>query len=236
MTLPVVILAGGLATRMRPITEKIPKSLIEVAGKPFISHQLKFLRSQGIRKVVVCTGYLGTMIEDVVGLGSDFGLEVSYSPDGPKLLGTGGAIKQALPILDETFFVLYGDSFLPIDYEPVQRAYVSSQKPALMTIVKNSNLWDKSNVSYSGGQLLEYNKHLPASNMSYIDYGLSVLSRDLFADHQTGCVFDLSEIYEKLTKNGQLEGYLVNNRFYEIGSNQGLRETEEYFLKKGNLV
>ena len=236
MTLPVVILAGGLATRMRPITEKIPKSLIEVAGKPFISHQLKFLRSQGIRRVVVCTGYLGKMIEEVIGLGGDLGIEVTYSYDGVKLLGTGGAINKALPFLDESFFVLYGDSFLPINFEPVQRAYFSSRKPALMTIMKNSGKWDKSNVSFSGGQLLEYNKQSPSSDMNYIDFGLSVLSRALFANYQKDCVFDLSEIFEQMSKNSQIEGYLVNNRFYEIGSNQGLKETEEYFLKKGNQV
>ena len=234
MTFPVVILAGGLATRMRPVTEKIPKSLIEVAGKPFISHQLNFLRSQGIREVVICTGYLGNMIEEVVGLGSDFGIEVKYSPDGAKLLGTGGAINKALPILDESFFVLYGDSYLPIDFEPVQRAFLSSQKPALMTIIQNSDKWDKSNVSFSGGQLLEYNKQSPSPDMSHIDYGLSVLSRALFENYQRDWVFDLSEIYEELSKNGELEGYLVNKRFYEIGSIKGLKETEKYFLKKGN--
>jgi NDP-sugar pyrophosphorylase family protein len=234
MKLPVVILAGGFATRMWPMTKKIPKSLIEVAGKPFISHQLKFLKSKGIQKVVICTGYLGKMIQDVVGLGSEFGIQVSFSPDGAMPLGTGGAIKQALPMLDESFFVLYGDSFLPIDFEPIENAYVCSQKPALMTIIKNSNQWDKSNVLYSNGELLEYNKDRPNSEMSYIDYGLSILSRDLFTKYDKYRSFDLSDIYSKLSLNGQLEGYIVNKRFYEIGSYAGLKETEKFLSSQGN--
>lgn len=236
MTLPVVILAGGLAKRMRPVTEKIPKSLIEVAGKPFICHQLNFLKSQGIKKVVLCTGYLGKMIEDVVGSGADFDIEVSYSYDGSKLLGTGGAIKKALPILDDSFFVLYGDSFLPINFAPVKNAYVSSQKPALMTIVKNFNKWDKSNVSYLDGKLLEYNKGQPSTNMRYIDYGLTILSKDLFKNYKTGFYLDLSELYHKISIKDQLFGYLVTKRFYEIGSFKGLKDTQEYLLSKGNLL
>lgn len=234
MTLPVVILAGGLATRLRPITEKIPKSLIEVAGEPFICRQLKYLESQGIRKVTLCIGYLGDMIESVVGSGGEFGIEVSYSPDGAELLGTGGAIKQALPFLDETFFVLYGDSFLPINFSSVEKAFLSSQRSALMTILKNSDQWDKSNVSYLGDQLVEYNKECPSSDMNYIDYGLGILSRDLFDSYEAGRAFDLSEIYKNLSHQSQLKGYPVNQRFYEIGSRQGLKEAEQFFLNKGN--
>ena len=128
MTLPVVILAGGLATRLRPITEKIPKSLIEVAGKPFICRQLEYLESQGIQRVTLCIGHLGEMIESVIGSGSQFGMEITYSPDGPNLLGTGGAIKKALPLLDESFFVLYGDSFLPINYSPIEEEFRTQPK------------------------------------------------------------------------------------------------------------
>ena len=116
MTLPVAILAGGLATRLRPITEKIPKSLVDVAGEPFIVRQLDYLFRQRVRDVVLCIGYLGEMIEAVVGDGSRFGLRVSYSIDGPILLGTGGALRRAAPLLGEAFFVLYGDSYLPVDY------------------------------------------------------------------------------------------------------------------------
>jgi MurNAc alpha-1-phosphate uridylyltransferase len=147
--LPVVILAGGLATRMKPITEKIPKSLIEVNGKPFILHQLDYLKSQGIQNIVLCIGHLGHMIKSLIGDGKALGLNIQYSLDGDKLLGTGGAIKKALPLLSKDFFVLYGDSFLPIDYKNVEDAYVSSKKNALITVIKNNNQWDKSNVEFT---------------------------------------------------------------------------------------
>ena len=156
--LPVAILAGGLATRLRPITQTIPKALIEVAGKPFIDHQLRYLKKQGIRQVVLCIGYLGEMIQEVVGDGSAFGLHVTYSPDGRVLLGTGGALRQALPVLGEDFFVLYGDSYLPVNFLAVQEAYKASKKPALMTVLLNGDRWDKSNVVFEGGRLVEYNK------------------------------------------------------------------------------
>ena len=233
MTLPVVILAGGLATRLRPITEKIPKSLVEVAGEPFICRQLKYLESQGINKVTLCVGYLGEMIESEVGKGNQFGLEVTYSFDGPKLLGTGGAIKKALPFLDQNFFVLYGDSFLPINFSSVEEAFHASQKLALMTILKNDDQWDKSNVAYLENELVEYNKECPNSDMNYIDYGLGILSSGLFDSYEEDHPFDLSEIYKNLSHQSELEGYLVNQRFYEIGSHQGLEETTNFFLTRG---
>lgn len=229
--MPVAILSGGLATRMRPITEKIPKALIEVAGKPFICHQLSYLHKQGIREVVICTGYLGQMIKDVVGDGSRFGLVVRYSQDAPTLLGTGGAIKLALPYLGEAFFVLYGDSFLPIDFSAVERTFYEAAQPALMTIMRNRNQWDKSNVMYCNGMLQEYNKLSPRQDMQYIDYGLGVISAKVFEDYPDGQPFDLADIYQKLSLKGQLKGHEVYERFYEIGSLNGLIEANNYFLK-----
>jgi NDP-sugar pyrophosphorylase family protein len=231
--LPVAILAGGLAKRLRPITETIPKALVEVAGEPFILRQLKFLREQGIHKVVLCVGYLGEMIRSVVGDGARYGLDVTYSLDGPVLLGTGGALKQALPLLGENFFVLYGDSFLPIEFAPIQQAYFDSGKTALMTVLKNGDQWDKSNVIYTDGELLEYNKKNPKPSMAYIDYGLGVISSRVLQNRAVGEVFDLAEVYHELSLLGQLAGYEVQERFYEIGSHSGLHEAEEYFLKKG---
>src|SRR5450755_2044106 len=166
--LPVAILTGGLATRLRPITERIPKALIEVAGRQFICRQLDYLRGQGITRVVLCTGYLGEQIEAVVGDGSAFSLDVCYSPDGPTLLGTGGALKRALALLGERFFVLYGDSFLPCDFLDVQQAFVNSGRPALMTVLLNGDRWDKSNLLFRDGQIIEYNKYAPRSEMKYI--------------------------------------------------------------------
>ena len=233
--LPVAILAGGLATRLRPITETIPKALVDVAGQPFIFRQLKFLRGQGVQKVVLCIGYLGEMVQSLVGDGSQFGLDVTYSPDGPVLLGTGGALKQTLPLLGQNFFVLYGDSFLPIDFAPVEKAFFESGKTSLMTVLKNGDRWDKSNVAFSDGELLEYNKKNPKPNMAYIDYGLGVLHSSVLDSYPTKEAFDLAEVYHALSLQGQLAGYEVHDRFYEIGSHSGLNEAEDYFLTQEKL-
>lgn len=228
--LPVAILAGGLATRLRPITETIPKALVDVAGKPFIVRQLSYLREQGISHAVLCIGYLGDMVRDVVGSGESFGLEVSYSEDGPNLLGTGGALAKAIPLLGDDFFVLYGDSFLPVNFSAVLDAYEKSKRPALMTVLKNQNQWDKSNVLFVDGRLLEYNKREPRAEMTYIDYGLGVVSASVLKQRPVGQSFDLADVYQDLSLQGQLAGLEVHERFYEIGSNTGLKETEDYFL------
>jgi MurNAc alpha-1-phosphate uridylyltransferase len=230
--LPVAILAGGLATRLRPITETIPKALVEVAGRPFICRQLEYLHAQGIRSVVLCISYLGEMIQAVVGNGSKFGLDVSYSLDGPVLLGTGGALKQALPLLGEQFFVLYGDSFLPVDFSKVGRAFFQSNKAALMTVFENQDRWDKSNVLFRQGELVKYNKHAPLPEMAYIDYGLGVLASRVLETYPIGQAFDLAEVYHALSLKGQLAGCEVYERFYEIGSHEGLKEAEGYFFTK----
>jgi len=230
--LPVAILAGGLATRLRPITETIPKALVDVAGVPFICRQLDYLHTQGIRKVVLCIGYLGEMIQAVVGDGSKFGLDVSYAPDGPMLLGTGGALKQALPLLGEQFFVLYGDSFLPVNFAAVEKAFFESNKLALMTVLENGDRWDKSNVLFRAGELIEYNKHAPRPEMAFIDYGLGALTGSTLNSYAVGQNFDLAEVYHMLSLQGQLAGYEVHERFYEIGSHSGLKETETYFLNQ----
>ncbi len=230
--LPVAILAGGLATRLRPITETIPKSLVEVAGKPFVLRQLAYLRDQGVRRVVLCIGYLGEMIEEVVGTGGGLGLDVAYSTDGPELLGTGGALKKALPLLGERFFVLYGDSFLPVNFSAVQDAFERSGQDALMTVLHNGDRWDKSNVLFQGGRLLEYNKHAPRQEMAYIDYGLGVLSASVLQGYPDGQALDLADVYQDLSRQGRLSGMEVHQRFYEIGSHNGLKEAEAYFLNK----
>jgi len=230
--LPVAILAGGLATRLLPMTQEIPKSLIEVAGQPFILHQLEYLRKQGISSVVLCIGFLGEMIQEAVGNGSRWDMHVSYSPDGPALLGTGGALRQALPLLGEQFFILYGDSYLPIDFSDVQKKYADSTKKGLMTVLKNKNQWDKSNVEFSADQILEYNKTLIRPQMHYIDYGLGLLQGATLQAYPAGQSFDLSKVYNDLSIAGELAGYEVFERFYEIGSHQGIADTEAYLLEK----
>lgn len=230
---PVAILAGGLATRLRPITTHIPKAMVDVAGKPFISWQLDYLRRQGVTHVVLCVGYLGEQIEAFVADGASYGIQVDYSFDGPKLLGTGGALKQALSKLGEAFFVFYGDSYLPINFQSVANDFQHQKKPALMTVLKNNNEWDKSNVLFSNGSLLEYNKHHPLAEMAYVDYGLGVMSASVIAQYSEEC-FDLADVYHQLSIVGNLAGYEVFERFYEIGSHDGLRETIER-LESDNL-
>jgi NDP-sugar pyrophosphorylase family protein len=225
-TIPVAILAGGLATRLRPITEKIPKSLVSIAGEPFLAHQLRLLHSRGLRRVVLCVGYLGEMIEREFGDGSGFGMNLQYSFDGATLLGTGGALRRALPVLGEEFFVLYGDSYLPIDYAAVLAAFRASGQPGLMTVFRNEGAWDLSNVHFADGRIVRYDKRDRTSEMHHIDYGLGLFKASVFADRPADQPFDLAEVQRELVAKGALAGHEVFQRFYEAGSHAGLAELE----------
>lgn len=236
---PVIILAGGLATRLRPITEKIPKALVEVGGQPFIAHQLNLLNSHGIRSVVISAWYKGEMINDFVGDGSRFGMNVQYVFDGDKPLGTGGAIRRALPLLDGPFFVLYGDSYLPCDYADIQLHFDSHKQPGLMTVYRNEGKWDTSNVEMANGQIFCYDKKTRTPRMEFIDYGLGLFQPEVFASLLEGQSADLAKIYQRLVADHSLLAYEVKQRFYEIGSFEGLRELDgllagnsNQFLKK----
>ena len=233
--LPVAILAGGLATRLHPITKTMPKALVPVAGRPFVLWQLEYLRDQGVSRVVLCTGYRSTQIEQIVGNGSQFGIVVEYSDDGATLLGTGGALGKALPLLGPEFFVLYGDSFLSVSFSTVEQAYYGSDRPGLMTVYRNEGEWEASNVVFNNGQVLEYNKTKPRHDMAYIDYGLGVLSKSVVEHYCQEKVFDLATVYEALANARQLAGFEVVERFYEIGSPDGLAQTEEYLRSKVSL-
>ena len=230
--IPVAILAGGLATRLRPITEKIPKSLIPVAGKPFLAHQLELLKSRGIRRAVLCVGYLGEMIRRDFGHGEKYGVKLDYSLDGEKLLGTGGAIKRALPLLGDDFFVLYGDSYLPVDYAPIAEFFQRSGKPGCMTVYRNEGKYDTSNVVFAGGEIKVYDKKVKLPEMRHIDYGLSLFKSSVFDVYAADQVFDLAEVMGKLVREKQLAGYEVPERFYEMGSPAGLAELETLLRSK----
>jgi len=230
--LPVAILAGGRATRLRPLTDRVPKSLLNVAGRPFIFHQLEMLRVQRIERVVLCVAHLGEQIQAAVGDAAPPGLTVSYCFDGNRLLGTAGALKQALPLLGEEFFVLNGDSYLRCSLPEVQAAYRTAGRPALMTVLRNDNRWDRSNVLFRDGRLLAYDKRAPRSDMSHIDFGLSVLSGAVFTRYARESIIDLSDVFRDLAQRGELAALEVSQRFYEIGSPQGLTETEK-FLTRG---
>jgi NDP-sugar pyrophosphorylase family protein len=223
---PVAILAGGMGTRLRPAAEKIPKALIPVAGQPFLAHQLRLLHGSGIHKVVLCVGYRGEMIEREFGDGGNDKMELSYSFDGPELLGTGGALKKALPLLGDRFFVLYGDSYLPINYAAPAHAFVNSGKLALMTVFRNEGRWDNSNVWFQNGAIKNYSKEEQTGEMQHIDYGLGVLSSAALADWPDGKTFDLAEVYCDLISRNELAGLEIGQRFYEVGSPQGLGELD----------
>jgi len=232
-SLSVAVLAGGLATRLRPLTDAIPKSLVEVNGKPFVFHQLRQLREQGVEEVVFCVGHLGEQIRDAVGAGSDWGMRISYSFDGDVLLGTGGALKKALPLLGKSFFVLYGDSYLPIDFREVRKAFEQSGAEALMTVLLNENQWDASNVVFENGAIAEYDKRSKRPGMRHIDYGLGILSAPVLDYYASGKAFDLADVYRDLAAKGRLAGFEVKTRFYEIGSVKGIEDTEAFLANEG---
>lgn len=223
---PVAILAGGLATRLRPLTEKVAKTMIEVGGQPFIAHQLRLLQRERISRVVLCLGYLGEQVEAFVGDGARFGVSVEYCYDGCSLLGTGGALRRALDRLGSEFLVMYGDSWLDTRFAAVVDAFRASGRSALMTVYRNCDRWDRSNIWFEHGRVLAYDKKIRLPQMHYIDWGLSMTKADVMAGYPAQTAFDLAEVYGRLAQNGDLAGYEIATRFYEIGSPEGLREAQ----------
>ena len=228
---PVALLAGGLATRLHPITRTIPKALVEVAGRPFVEHQVALLHRNGIRRVVLCVGFLGEEIQAHLGDGSRFGMELAYSFDGARLLGTGGALRRALPLLGDRFWVLYGDSYMDIDYAAVFADFHRQGLLGLMTVLHNKNQWDTSNVLFRDGRIRRYSKRELCPEMTHIDYGVSLLCRSALERLQPNQVCDLADLYGSLVAEGQMAGHEVTQRFYEIGSPRGLEETRAYLMR-----
>jgi NDP-sugar pyrophosphorylase family protein len=225
---PVAILAGGLSTRMKPVTERVPKALLQVAGKPFAVHQIELLRRNGITDLVFCVGHLAELIVETIGDGAEFGVRVRYSFDGPSLLGTAGALVRALPYLGERFFTLYGDSYLDCDYAAVAARFDESGAPGLMTVFRNADRWDRSNVEFVVGCIVAYEKDQRTPRMKYIDYGLGMLTSAALQGYPAGQVLDLATVYQDLVARRQLAGFEVASRFYEVGSPSGLVETHRY--------
>lgn len=221
------ILAGGLATRLRPLTETTPKSLVEVAGRPFAEHQLELLRQQGVTDVVMCVGHLGAPIRAALGHGEGLGLRITYVEDGPALLGTGGALRKALPHLGAAFLVIYGDSYLECDYQEVAAAFLSSGKQGLMTVFHNQHRWDRSNIHFNSGAIVAYDKNTSDPLFEHVDYGLGGFRADALAGYPPDRAFDLAEVHRDLIARGQLYAHEVQSRFFEIGSPEGLRDLRE---------
>jgi len=234
--LPVAILAGGLATRLHPLTDETPKALIEICGRPFIEWQLQLLSKEGTKKVVLCVAHKSEMIQDFVGDGRRYGVEIDYSHDGLVRLGTGGAIRKALPLLGEAFMVLYGDSYLPIDYGTVEKNFYSIGKPAMMTVYQNNGAYDSSNVVFDRNHVLKYSKGSSHIEMTHIDYGLSVFNSSLFEKYPIGSPLDIGDICTDLSNSGLLAGYEVHERFYEIGSRKGIEDFSDYIERNRDVL
>jgi NDP-sugar pyrophosphorylase family protein len=226
---PICILAGGLGTRLGERVREIPKPLLEVAGEPFLLHQLRLLAAHGAREIVLCVGYLGELIERRIG-GERFGLRIAYSYDEPSLDGTLGAVRRARPLLGERFLVLYGDTYLQIDYAAVVRAWEQSGRGAVMTVLRNEGRWDASNVVFEDGIVKRHDKHTATPDMQWIDYGLGGLSSRALA-LAPASERDLSALYGLLAERGELAGFPVTERFYEIGSPEALAETEAFLMR-----
>jgi MurNAc alpha-1-phosphate uridylyltransferase len=229
--LPLAILAGGFGTRLGSLTKDYPKCLLEINGRPFVDWQLELLCKNGYSDFVFCVSYKSEIIQDYLGDGNQFGARIRYSLDGEKQLGTGGAIRKALPFLGDKFGVIYGDSYLPIPYSLVQEKFIKSNLDGLMTVYKNSNEFDVSNAEYANDYIIDYDKDARNVKMKHIDFGLSYFSARIFSDRKLGACFDLSEIVKELAKNRQLGGFEASTRFYEIGSEIGLQEFSDHLRK-----
>ncbi len=222
----VAILAGGLATRLRPLTERIPKSLVPVAGRPFLAHQLELLRSQGVSRAVLCVGHLGEQIEAAFGDGRAFGVNLAYAYDGPALAGTAGALRRALPLLGPEFFTLYGDSYLEVDYRAVWESFQRGGARALMTVIPHALASEPANAWHESGRIRAYGKHEPQAEMRHVDYGLGVFTAEML--QESGETRDLAHLQSQLAREGRLAGYEVRQRYFEIGSHQGLADLESH--------
>ncbi|MCD4668981.1 MAG: NTP transferase domain-containing protein [Actinomycetia bacterium] len=229
----IVIISGGLATRLGPLAENIPKSLLEFNNKPFIQHQIELLAKKGFKNIVICLGHLGEQIEDFLGNGKWLNVDINYSFDGATLLGTGGAVLKARNYLSDVFFIIYGDSYLDIDYKTALNFLYENNKLGLMTVYENNNQYDKSNVIYKNNMVALYDKKNRTNEMDYIDYGLSIFNKEALnlIDLKSG-FYDLADLLNILSKKNQLLGFEVKKRFYEIGSQKGIKDFNDYITKK----
>jgi len=230
LDVPVAVLAGGLATRLGGLAERRPKSLLEVAGRPFVDHQMALLRRRGLRRVVLLVGHLGEQIMSHVGDGSRYGLEIDCVDDGTRPLGTAGALRQASERLGPLFFALYGDSYADLDFAALLAA-LEDEKHGVMAVLANAGRWDRSNVELCDERIIAYHKHRPGPEMRHIDFGVSLLRNRAFADLPVGEPADLGDLYTRLVEQGRLSGLEVCERFFEIGSPAGLDEARRVFAE-----
>jgi len=230
--LPLVVLAGGFGTRLGALTENIPKCLIKIRGRAFVDWQIDSFIKNGITNLVFCVSHKSEMIQDHLGDGSKKGIKIQYSIDGTRQLGTGGAIVKALPILGENFGVIYGDSYLPISYKPVEDAFLDRDFLGLMTVYKNQNELDTSNIEFFDGRIKEYRKNSKNPRMLHIDYGLSYFKSKAFDSYQQGEYLDLATLCNDIVLSKELYGFEVHERFYEVGSLKGIDALSEYLERQ----
>ncbi len=222
-----VILAGGLATRLGERTQHVPKALIPVAGRPFLAWQLEALQASGFTQIVLCIGHFADQIQEFLGDGAAFGVTVAYSQDGPRLLGTGGALRRALGLLEPTFLVTYGDSYLPFDYAgPMRDLNAHPDALGTMSVFLNDGAWDASNSAVSGERVIAYEKHGSDPSLRYIDYGALALRRTVIAQCAADTTFALELLQAELARSRKLRAYEARERFYEIGSEAGIADLE----------
>jgi len=232
-----VILAGGLGTRLRPLTEEIPKVMVSVNGKPFLLHLLQLLKGQGINDIVLCIGYLGQQVRDFFGNGEILEMNIRYSEEKEKLLGTGGALKQAqnLFLLDDYFLVINGDTYLPIDYADVEKAFLRRAKKALTVVYNNQeDTGTKNNMALDDNlMVIRYDKENPAPSLKHVDAGALVLRQEVLDLIKEGSTISLEEgLYNTLIQQEELAAYVTKQRFYDIGIPEQQR-LFEVFLKEG---
>lgn len=224
----VAILAGGLATRLRPLTKEVAKSMIAIQGKPFLEYQLELLRKNGIRDIVLCIGYQADQIEGYFGDGKGFGVNISYSYEREQLLGTAGALRNAEGLLEDDFFVMYGDSYLSLNFAEVMSYFRKFNKLGLMVVYKNYDHYDKSNVVIEDNRVKQYSKKEKTADMVYIDYGASILSKKALELIPQNHAYSLEELFSELIDKQGLLAYEVKERFYQVGSSRGLEEFRRY--------
>jgi NDP-sugar pyrophosphorylase family protein len=228
----VVIIAGGLATRLGEVTRTVPKSMVQIAGRPFLAYQLEPLKRQGITEVILCVGHLGEQIESYFGDGRQYGLSISYSYEKGKLFGTGGALKNAESLLHDEFFTIYGDSYLTLDFSAIMSYFKKFDRLALMTIFKNYGRYDKSNIAIEGNLIRQYGSKSANEELIYIDYGASLFKKQALDIIPPGTVHAMGDMFQALIERKQLLAYEVDQRFYQIGSREGLKEFEEFIEGK----
>lgn len=224
----VVILAGGMGTRIQSVAGNLPKALVPVANKPFVFHQLDLLREHGLKKILILAGYRSDMIKQALGDGSSTGFHIQIISENPdRLLGTGGALVNAIDHLDEAFMVMYGDSYLPVDYRQIIQWFQNQSRPAMMSVFHNAGQWDQSNVRVDGDRVAYYRKNAPAGSVDYIDYGLSIFRKDIIRRYQHAAMpLDMASIMYDLVDSRELAAYEVSQRFYEIGKPEGWAELD----------